>query len=87
MTIKSANISAIKARFTGFLMTVRKGGEVVVLDRKTPIAKIVPWSEQGSDLRVQEPTVTIKEFLKIKRCPLSASVDSLSVLKSDRAKR
>jgi prevent-host-death family protein len=48
--MKSVNISSLKAHLSEHLRLVRKGEEVVICDRNTPVARILPWdSEDISD--------------------------------------
>ncbi len=86
--VQSANISTIKAKLTSFLRLVKKGKEVIILDRQTPIAKLIPWNEKTrSGMGVQPPKISFSKFLEIKPSPLSSQVDSLSLLMEDRSKR
>jgi prevent-host-death family protein len=43
----TAGIADLKARLSHYLRGVRRGGQVVVLDRDTPIARIVPYAATG----------------------------------------
>ena len=47
--MRSANIADLRNRLTQYLKEVRAGEEIVVRDRQTPIAKIVPLSIEGDD--------------------------------------
>lgn len=40
--IKTASVSALKARLSAFLAIVRRGDEVLVTDRGRPIARLAP---------------------------------------------
>ena len=42
VTMTTASISELKANLSRYLRVVRRGGEVQVLDRGTPVAKLVP---------------------------------------------
>lgn len=42
--IKTASVSALKARLSAFLEIVRRGDEVLVTDRGRPIARLAPVS-------------------------------------------
>ncbi len=44
--MRSTNISKLKAHLARYLRSVQNGEEVVVLDRRIPIAKVVPWKEE-----------------------------------------
>ena len=48
-------ISQLKARLSAYLHGVRKGGELVVMDRKTPVARIVPFDETAPTLTIRMP--------------------------------
>ena len=47
--VRSANIADLRNHLTQYLKEVRAGGEIVVRDRQTPIAKIVPLSIENDD--------------------------------------
>lgn len=53
--MKSVRIAELKARLSGYLREVRKGRSVTVLDRETPIARIVPYAAEGMTLVVRQP--------------------------------
>lgn len=40
--MQTASVSELKANLSAYLRQVRRGGEIQVLDRGTPIARIVP---------------------------------------------
>jgi len=45
-----AKISELKARLSAYLAEVRGGGEILVCDRATPIARLVPFQEERDDI-------------------------------------
>ena len=47
-----AKVSELKSRLSAYLAEVRSGGEVLVYDRTTPIARLVPFKEGTDDLRL-----------------------------------
>lgn len=50
--MKTVGIADLKARLSEHLRYVRRGREVTILDRDTPIARLVPWHEsQGLTIR------------------------------------
>ena len=54
MTMTQVGIAELKARLSEYLRSVRRGRSITVLDRDTPVARLVPYIE--SDLiRVREP--------------------------------
>lgn len=52
--MKEVGIADLKARLSEYLRAVRRGETISVLDRQTPIARIVPVHEQTA-LHVRKP--------------------------------
>ena len=83
----TAKVSELKARLSAYLAEVRAGGEVLVCDRATPIARLVPVNEERDDLHVtagSRPPATLK---RIKGVPPRKPIDVdklLSELRQDR---
>ncbi len=50
----SVQIADLKNNLSAYLRKVRTGEEVIICDRKSPIAKIVPLSAVDLDLEAQE---------------------------------
>lgn len=55
VTMPTVRIADLKARLSEYLRAVRRGHTVTVLDRETPIARIVPYADDASTLRVRRP--------------------------------
>lgn len=47
--MKPVSVSELKARLSYYLREVRRGGEVQVLDRGVPVARLVGMPKGGSD--------------------------------------
>ena len=47
--MRSANIAELRDRLTQYLREVRAGEEIIVRDRKRPIAKIVPLTVDDAE--------------------------------------
>lgn len=81
--MSNVRIADLKARLSEHLRSVRNGGTVTVLDRDTPVARIVP---------VAAPTLEIRKAkrrlrdLKLPRRP-SKRTDSTALLVEDRRRR
>jgi prevent-host-death family protein len=56
MDMKQVRIAELKARLSEYLRFVRGGETIVVLDRETPVAHIVPVRDR-STLRVRKPAI------------------------------
>ena len=82
--MSSVRIADLKARLSEHLRAVRRGRSLTVLDRDTPIARIVPYDE-SEPLRVRRATRKPREL--VLRRGRSRPTDSLAVLLQDRASR
>jgi prevent-host-death family protein len=47
--MRSTNIADLRNRLTQYLREVRAGEEIIVRDRKRPIAKIIPFTIEEDD--------------------------------------
>ncbi|MCC6619878.1 MAG: type II toxin-antitoxin system prevent-host-death family antitoxin [Deltaproteobacteria bacterium] len=88
MKTASATISHLKAHLSEHLARVRAGGTVVVHDRRTPIARIVPMArEAGDDLEIDEPTAPLPALARRGTIELARVVDVVQALRADRDAR
>lgn len=76
-------IADLKARLSEHLRIVRNGGTVTVLDRDTPVARIVPYSAQPLEIRKARRRL---RSLKLPARPAKRT-DSVAVLLEDRQRR
>ena len=86
VVMKSAKVSELKAKLSGYLADVRRGETVTVCDRQTPIGRIVPLDTRPDGLDVREPdlSVPLPDGLPIH---LRKRVDIVELLREDRAER
>ena len=81
--MSEVGIAELKARLSAHLRSVRNGGTLTVLDRETPIARIVPYAAQP--LEIRKATRRLRD---LKRPPKpSTPTNSLAVLVEDRRRR
>jgi len=85
--VKIANISQLKAHLNAYLADVRRGCGVVVCDRKTPVARLVPYEEDPSDFRVVPRARPVRSLKRIRGVPLKRSGDVLRILRESREER
>ena len=76
-------IADLKARLSEHLRSVRNGGTLTVLDRDTPIARIIPFAAQPLEIRKAQRRV---RDLKLPAKPAKRT-DSVAVLLEDRRRR
>lgn len=79
----TVRITELKARLREHLRAVRKGRTLTVLDRDTPVARIVPYAAET--IEVRRATRRLRD-LKLPPSP-RARTDSLALLVDDRQRR
>jgi prevent-host-death family protein len=81
--MSDVRIADLKARLSEHLRTVRNGGTLTVLDRDTPVARIVPYATQPLEIRKAK-----RRLRDLKLPPRPAKrTDSVSLLVEDRRRR
>ena len=81
--MSEVRIADLKARLSEHLRSVRNGGTLTVLDRETPIARIVPYTTQP--LEIRKATRRLRD-LRLPPKPAKRT-DSLATLVEDRHRR
>ncbi len=79
-------IAEFKSRLSEHLRKVRAGHSLIVLDRDTPVARVVPW-EEGALLKVRQPTGGAGGLAKVKLPPplrLRVVKDAVALLDEER---
>ena len=79
-------VSELKARLSGYLAQVRRGETVTVCDRRTPIAKLVPFDDDPGGVEVREP-IDASGLPPAPRIDLQKRIDVLALLLADRDHR
>jgi prevent-host-death family protein len=82
--MSKVGIADLKAHLSQHLRKVRAGRTLTVLDRDTPVARIVPYAAEAQ-LEVRRATRKPRD-LRVP-APTSSPTDSLSMLLRDRATR
>lgn len=79
---KTVKVAVLKAQLSAYLRAARRGHSVVVCERDTPVARLMPYTERGDALTSRLPT---RRWGSMKRsAPLGRSVDSLAALLEER---
>ena len=81
--MSDVGIAELKARLSEHLRSVRSGDSLTVLDRNTPIARIVPYAAQP--LEIRKATRRPRD-LKLPSKPKNPT-DSVALLIEDRRRR
>lgn len=85
--MKQTNVSGLKARLSEYLAAVRNGETVVVHDRRTPIARLVPFNAGSDDLSVSEPAQAMRDLATHQPVRLRKRVDVVHLLRDSRDQR
>jgi prevent-host-death family protein len=81
--MSNVGIAELKAHLSEHLRSVRNGGTLTVLDRDTPIARIVPYATQSLELRKAR-----RRLRDLELPPKPAKrTDSVALLVEDRRRR
>lgn len=79
-------IADLKARLSEHLRSVRNGGSLTVLDRNTPVARIVPYAPYAAQpLEIRKAKRRVRD-LKLPPKPAKRT-DSTALLLEDRRRR
>jgi prevent-host-death family protein len=85
--MKTVKIAQLKSRLSQHLREVRAGETLTVLDRNTPIARIVPI-DSADDLVITKPAPDAPSLASLRfPNPPKLDVDIVSVLLEDRRRR
>ena len=85
--MKQVKVSELKAKLSAYLAAARAGETVVVCDRSTPIARIVPLEKEVNDLIIDEPTLPRSALMHLPVPRLRRKIDVVALLRQDRDQR
>lgn len=88
---KQVNVSTLKAKLSSYLLLVKQGADIVILDRNLPVAKIIGIEKSGNpnDFSVIEPIdqTTSLRNIKGKKLSTGKKTDVVALLMEDRMSR
>ncbi len=84
--MKRVGVAELKNNLSRYLRAVEAGEEVEVADRDRAIARIVPV-RPGKPVRIRPATRSFAEVRDRTYPPLGLSIDSLTLLREERAER
>lgn len=83
----TVNVAKLKNELSKYLALTKKGHEIVVLEHKTPIAKVVPYNGKSDSWFVKGPQKILDLKKWLSSPPVSRSWDPVQFLLEDRKKR
>jgi prevent-host-death family protein len=88
MVMKAVRVAELKARLSEHLRSVRRGRTLTVMDRDTPIAKIIPYEKGPAALTVRSPLPDAPKLAAIRMPPpLALQSDVMKLLAEERGER
>lgn len=84
--MKKVKIAEFKSRLSSHLRAVRGGAELVITDRDTPVAKVIPFRKELEPLRIR-PAVIKGRWREVPRSSVCLDVDVVKLLREDRDRR
>ena len=85
--MQRAQVAQLKAHLSQYLASVRRGDTVIVCDRKTPIARLVPYAETDDGFVVHEPTRAVADLKGVPGIKPKRRVDIVRLLRESRDER
>ena len=80
----TVKIADLKAKLSSYLRRVRKGEQVIVTDRDTPVARLIPYRVPGERLTIQKAKRAPSILEHIAVPPARPGTRSLDALRQDR---
>ncbi len=87
IVMKSAKVSELKAHLSAYLAEVRRGETIIVCDRNTPVARLVPYEDEPQGFTMERPKRPLSDLKKVRGVKLKSRTDVLRLLKESRDQR
>ncbi len=86
VVMKKARIAELKAHLSDYLRAVRRGDTVTVMDRDTPVARIVPVRQPGLQVRKPSSSAPCPNRVPLP-APLELKLDVVELLMEERQRQ
>ena len=81
-------VSELKTHLSSYLAEVRRGQSVIVCDRATPIARLIPYEPDEEDgLDVVPASLPVSHLKKVRSVRPKQPIDVVRLLREDRDAR
>ncbi len=88
IVMQSIRVAELKARLSEQLRAVKRGETITVLERDTPVARIIPMSEAAGGIEIRPAGARRKRLCDVKLPPrLVMKQDIVELLLEERGKR
>lgn len=85
--MERTQVAQLKAHLSQYLARVRRGDTVIVCDRNTPIARVVPYVETDDGFVVHEPTRSAVDLESVPGIKPKRRVNIVRLLRESRDQR
>ena len=86
--MKRAKVSELKTHLSSYLAEVRRGRSIVVCDRTTPIARLVPYdSDDDEGFEVVPASLPVRDLQQVRGVRPKRPIDVVRLLREDRDAR
>jgi prevent-host-death family protein len=83
--METVKVAELKAKLSEYLRRVRRGHPITVLDRDTPIARLVPVTPESAGLVIRRPTPGLGRLSQVRLPPpLQTDIDIVALLMEER---
>lgn len=85
--MKHAKVSELKAHLSAYLAQVRNGETVIVSDRRTPVARLVPIDQRTEGVTIERARQPVSQLRRVTGVRLRRRVDVGKILRQSRDQR
>lgn len=83
----SVNIAVLKAKLSHFVGQVKLGREVVIMDRNTPVARMIPSRPRADAPRILKAKKSAAALKALRLRPVKRRTNSTALLREERDRR
>lgn len=80
-------ISELKAKLSAYLSAVRRGTTVTILDRRTPVARLVPLEPGSKGIEIARATLPPRAIGEVRGVRTRKAIDVVAILTETREAR
>ncbi len=83
----SVNIAVLKARLSFYLGQVKQGNEILVMDRNTPVARMLPSAGRAQGVVLIKAKKSPSSLKAMKFHPVKRKTNSVELIQEERQRR
>ena len=87
VVMKKTKVSELKAHLCSYLAEVKRGDSLIVCERTTPIARIIPIESESAGFHVVEAGKPLRELTRIRPVRLRKKMNVGKILREARGEK